>query len=121
MAGVSAWPIASRGVGTPIRGGVPCVAKKEPNSGGRCGQGFVAMPYIPQVARDRVLQGGITTPGELNYFIFWHLLKYVDLKGKAYQTYNDIIGALEGVKTEFYRTQIVPFEEGKKRVNGDVR
>ncbi len=37
-----------------------------------------------------------------------------------YQTYNDILGALEGAKLELYRRQIGPYEETAIKRNGDV-
>ena len=38
----------------------------------------------------------------------------------TYQTMNDIIGALEGAKLEFYRRVVVPYENDKIEQNGDV-
>jgi len=37
-----------------------------------------------------------------------------------YQTINDIIGALEGAKLEFYRRIAIPYENAKLTENGDV-
>ena len=74
------------------------------------------MPYIDP---ERRLQDA-ETAGELNYTITVVLNDYLQLKGESYQTYNDIIGALEGAKLEIYRRLIVPYEENKKNQNGDV-
>jgi len=41
-------------------------------------------------------------------------------QGPSYQTINDIIGALEGAKMEFYRRVVVPYEDKKIKDNGDV-
>lgn len=41
-------------------------------------------------------------------------------KGLKYDTINDILGALEGSKLEFYRRIAVPYENVKLAENGDV-
>ena len=59
------------------------------------------------------------TAGDLNY-IFTSLIKsYVHTKGKSYQSFNDVIGALEGCKLELYRREVGPYEDVKKAINGD--
>ena len=40
--------------------------------------------------------------------------------GNSYATINDIIGALEGAKMEFYRRVVAPYEDEKIKENGDV-
>jgi hypothetical protein len=58
--------------------------------------------------------------GELNY-AFTELAKlYMNQHGLSYQTINDIVGALEGAKAEFYRRVAVPYEDKKIEENGDV-
>ena len=59
-------------------------------------------------------------PGELNYVLTSHLIDYIGAKGLSYQTINDIVGALEGCKLEFYRRVAVPYEDDKRDQNGDV-
>lgn len=59
-------------------------------------------------------------PGELNYQITCLLNQYKAHKKLSYQTINDILGALEGAKQEFYRRVAVPYEEEKRQENGDV-
>jgi hypothetical protein len=81
------------------------------------------MPYIHQ--DDRLLlelngHATSTTPGELNYVITRLCIQYMDAKGKNYQTVNDIVGALEGAKMEFYRRAAAPYEDLKIKENGDV-
>jgi len=84
------------------------------------------MTYNNQEERDRfesVLDQLPTfkSPGELNYFITKVLLEYENQKeGTSYQIYNDIIGALECIKQEFYRKIIVDFENYKCDFNGEV-
>ena len=80
------------------------------------------MPYIKQERREP-LDTGRAHPaqsGELNYKITQVIRDYWDFHGPAYQTINDIVGALEGVKLEFYRRIAVPYEEQKIKDNGDV-
>lgn len=59
-------------------------------------------------------------PGDLNYVIHTLLFKYLDKNGLNYRSINDILGALEGVKQEFYRRLAVPYEEEKIKENGDI-
>jgi hypothetical protein len=58
--------------------------------------------------------------GELNYIITRLLRLYVEHRGESYQTFNDIMGALEGAKAEFYRRVVAPYEDVKIQENGDV-
>jgi hypothetical protein len=61
-----------------------------------------------------------TSPGQLNYLISMLISQYLDDRGTSYQTLNDVIGALEGAKLEFYRRIAIPYEEEKLVENGDV-
>lgn len=84
------------------------------------------MPYIKQVLRDEIdaamigVEHEIKTPGDLNYTLTKLALKYLASRGESYQTYNDIIGALEGAKLEFYRRSIAKYEDKKILENGDL-
>jgi hypothetical protein len=87
------------------------------------------MPYIKQerrrdldlievyISSDKVQ---IESPGELNYMITQLIVEYMVAKKLSYQTINDIVGALEGAKMEFYRRVAVPYENAKISENGDV-
>lgn len=82
------------------------------------------MPYIKKEDRER-LDGTYNDPipqfaGELNYKITEMINNYIIEKGENYQTYNDLLGALEGAKLELYRRKIVPYEDIKRELNGDV-
>jgi len=57
---------------------------------------------------------------ELNYVITSICIEYLNTKGKNYQAVNDIVGALEGAKLEFYRRIAAPYEDMKIKQNGDV-
>jgi hypothetical protein len=73
-------------------------------------------PYIPKDRRGRLPENA----GELNYAFTYLINYYLGLRGKSYQTFNDIIGALEGAKLEVYRRVAVPYEEIKRAERGDV-
>lgn len=84
------------------------------------------MPYISQA--DRRLLGGeyadnfplMEGAGQLNYMLTLLIHWYFKTNGKNYQAINDIIGALDGCKMEFYRHVVAPYEDGKIKENGDV-
>lgn len=58
--------------------------------------------------------------GELNFQFTQIIIQYLRDNGKGYSQFNDILGALEGAKLEFYRRVVVPYEEQKIAENGDV-
>lgn len=78
------------------------------------------MPYIKKEQRKYVIISGALNAGELNYEITQIINRYLIKKEEKYQTYNDIIGALEGAKLELYRRKIAPYEDLKIKENGDV-
>lgn len=78
------------------------------------------MPYIKQEQRDELKYRTPINCGELNYEITQLIKEYIIRKGECYQTYNDIIGALEGAKLELYRRKTAPYEFDKIVENGDV-
>jgi hypothetical protein len=93
------------------------------------------MPYITPEDRKRfdktvdelvvlLLEYPDHIEGNLNYVvtkiikdIFRRLKDGVQLN---YKNLNSIVGALECIKLEFYRRMIVPYEDIKKKHNGDV-
>jgi hypothetical protein len=58
--------------------------------------------------------------GELNYKITKLCIEYLAVWGLSYTRINDVLGALEGAKQEFYRRVAIPYENGKTQDNGDV-
>jgi len=82
------------------------------------------MPYIKKHRRalldDSESGPGAETAGELNYLITILLHRYLELHELSYQTLNDILGALDGAKMEFYRRVVAPYEDIKIKENGDV-
>lgn len=85
------------------------------------------MPYINKEKRSELefysYSGGYpkspTTAGELNYQLTQVCLNYLHTPHN-YQKLNDIIGALEACKMEFYRRVVAPYEDQKIKENGDV-
>ena len=84
------------------------------------------MPYIKQERRDpgfwldKTIEPGKPNAGDLNYQLTMACKHYLHEKGVSYQAINDIIGALEGAKLEFYRRIAEPYEDIKIAQNGDV-
>lgn len=82
------------------------------------------MPYINEKDRKTILEGIYhpETPGELNFIITKECLAYLNNTDDkiSYQRYNDIIGALEACKLEFYRRSVSVYENEKIKENGDV-
>jgi hypothetical protein len=80
------------------------------------------MPYIEQAKRlpATPTTSPIEDTGELNYRLTRVIMRYMNDKGTSYGTINDIVGALEGAKLEFYRRVAVPYEDFKCQLNGDV-
>lgn len=88
------------------------------------------MPYLTKKEKEkldrvRVPQNG----GELNYLITKLIRDYIGKVGfndklepnkLNYQAINDVLGALEGAKLEYYRRIGVPYENMKLSINGDV-
>ncbi len=79
------------------------------------------MPYLTLSYKQEIDEGRQPrTPGELNYKITRDILGYLAKYSTSYIIINDILGALEGAKLEFYRRVVVPHEEKKRAENGDV-
>lgn len=84
------------------------------------------MPYIKQSNRfkfddilEHLSEHKNITAGELNYLIsslVWAIFK----DNRSYSKANELMGVLECVKQEFYRRQVVPYEEEKVLENGDI-
>ena len=82
------------------------------------------MPYIKDEQKEEMwitFDGRIpNSAGELNYCFTAILNEYLKKKGESYQTYNDIVGALENAKLEIYRRKISLYEDKAIERNGDV-
>ena len=81
------------------------------------------MPYIDKYRRDQLnvrTDVRFNNAGELNYGFTKLALDYIGQNGLTYQHINDVIGALESCKQEFYRRIAAGYENEKLFVNGDV-
>lgn len=79
------------------------------------------MPYISTEGRNKIARGGRPgCAGELNYVLTQAVLSYWNNSVKNYQAINDIVGALEGCKSEFQRRIVAKYEDQKLVANGDV-
>jgi hypothetical protein len=70
---------------------------------------------------DYLDMGAIDCAGDMNYAFTEIVLSYIKRNGLNYQNINDIVGALEGAKTEFNRRIVGPYENEKIEQNGDVK
>lgn len=82
------------------------------------------MPYIQNKDRFQLkpytIGRGAETQGELNFQITELIKDYMTRHILCYATINDILGACEGAKLEFYRRVAAPYEDKKIKENGDV-
>jgi len=86
------------------------------------------MPYIEQSKREKFNQhidalaaelSFYNRPGEFNYVVS-RLLWKIWHKEHSYTLGNNMIGALECIKAEFYRRFLAPYEDTKIEENGDI-
>ena len=78
------------------------------------------MPYISKKNREELKNRQPNTPGELQYLMAAMFKSYLHRQGIQYQTMNDIMGALAGAHSEFYRKVVGPYEAKAEIKNGGV-
>jgi len=83
------------------------------------------MPYIKQHHREHMRQQTsfplMAGPGQLNFFLCETYKEYLRQRGEwRYQDLNDILGAIEGSRAEFYEHVIKLYEQKKIEENGTV-
>lgn len=81
------------------------------------------MPYILPDIRAALkphYEYGPINSGELNYQFSMLARDYIERLGLSYKIINDVVGALEGAKLEFFARVARPYEDKKKKENGDV-
>jgi len=82
------------------------------------------MPYIKQERREKISPAVVNfcpqNAGDLNYVITVMIDNYIHNYGENYANYNEMIGALECCKLEYYRRLISSYEDEKIKENGDV-
>lgn len=78
------------------------------------------MPYIKSTEKPGVIATlRPDTAGQLNFLLTYIVRLYAETH-PGYQGINDVVGALEGAKLEFYRRFAAPYEDTKIQENGDV-
>lgn len=79
------------------------------------------MPYIKQDIRDKI-KGGYSEvePGVLNFLLTQTILSYINIKGRCYNTFNDVLGVLSAIDFEIKRRMLGPYEDKKIEENGDI-
>lgn len=75
------------------------------------------MPYL---RKDLRREDNYQSDGALNYQITQVCRRYLSENGERYDIYEDIVGALECAKLEYYRRMIAPYEDKKIKENGDL-
>lgn len=82
------------------------------------------MPHLQDELRKDLLEGRSSAPrdaAELNYAITFKIVQYLDFQPDLrYWMINDVLGALEGAKSEFIRNIVDPYEEQKASQNGNA-
>ena len=81
------------------------------------------MPYVSEDRRANltpIVGKYAENGGDLNYQFTCLIKEYLKYNGETYKSINDILGALEGSKLEFYRRVVSDLEEKKILENGDV-
>jgi hypothetical protein len=84
------------------------------------------MPYIAKKNRLKFeeplheLVENIETDGDLNYCVSMLMHQILRKRGIQYQNMNNIMGAIDCAKMEFYRTVASPYEDMKKNENGNI-
>jgi hypothetical protein len=83
------------------------------------------MPYIKPDLRPEfekhIVELNPETAGDLNYIISRIAVEYVLKKGKKYTVLNEVLGVFSAVAHEFYRRVVAPYEDEKKKENGDIK
>jgi hypothetical protein len=80
------------------------------------------MPYVSQEIR-HALDSGDEEPrtvGDLHYLIASLIDAYLGDHDHSYETFNGVIGVLACAQQEVYRRIVVPYEQHKLLINGDV-
>lgn len=84
------------------------------------------MPYITQNRRQvfstaiAELSSKIEKPGDLNYVLYKLMIALAEKLGNNYDAHNAVMGAITCCQQEYYRIEVVPYEETKKNINGSI-
>ena len=79
------------------------------------------MPYIAQSSRTWLEEQGNPpgSPGELTYLLTQLIRRYLG-KSPRFSDFAAVLGSLEATKLELYRRMVAPYEDQKRRENGEV-
>jgi len=58
--------------------------------------------------------------GDVTYVVYRIVLEFMHKEPLKYANIAAAIGVVECVKSELYRKEVIPYEDGKIAVNGDV-
>lgn len=82
------------------------------------------MPYVIQERRinlDKIVSemwaANVKADGSLNYILFALCKRTVE---PGYKNYRDFLGEINEAAEEIRRRLLVPYEEEKRRINGDI-
>jgi hypothetical protein len=75
---------------------------------------------IKQVFNNLLEESEPLVAGELNYLFTTFIVAHLKKKGQNYANINEVVGALECIKQEFYRRYVIPYEDKKMTENGDA-
>lgn len=80
------------------------------------------MPYLEESTKEALDNGVMlmSEPGHLTYKLYKLCLQYLDIRGKRFFVYCEIVGAIVCTLLEFYRRKVGPYENTKISENGDV-
>ena len=67
-----------------------------------------------------MLEGGEQSVGDLTYLICTDIVTYMEDKPARFQTYAEVLGALESARLAFVEDVLLPYEREKKELNGNV-
>lgn len=76
--------------------------------------------FMPYLRKDLRREDNYQSDGALNYQITQVCRRYLSENGERYDIYEDIIGALECAKLEFYRRKVAKYENRAIVKNGDI-
>ena len=78
------------------------------------------MPYVTKATRYELEFQPPMSAGELAYVLSREVERYRQLAGDSYQTFADVLAALESTRHEFQRQVVDPYEDNKIEENGPV-
>lgn len=80
------------------------------------------MPYITPDRKDRIdiSVGPVENVGDLTYVLYFIARSYGAAADQSYARHAEVIAGLDNAKEEYRRRYLNPYEDQKRRDNGDV-